>query len=198
MTMTPGMTTRHRRAITGNRRHRRTGPSPASPRRRPMCLPARNLVTGTTSQSRSMTAATTGGTIPRAADPLCGSSPELPHFSSPAPHRAWNGDGRSPAHGLQQALRTPPATAGKRFVGTRIFPAMTHLYKNFFLLHNFLDLQMVPPSGTPEDLHICASHRHSRDALRSNPILGRVAFFCPFPLPACLSPAPCATPQSGL
>ena len=48
---------------------------------------------------------------------------------------------------------------------------MTHLYKNFFLLHNFLDLQMVPPSGTPEDLHICASHRHSRDALRSNPIL---------------------------
>ena len=94
---------------------------------------------------------------------------------------------------------------------------MTHLYKNFFLLHNFLqdhhlciqrfelryslyflDLQMVPPSGTPEDLHICASHRHSRDALRSNPILGRVAFFCPFPLPACLSPAPCATPQSGL
>ena len=56
---------------------------------------------------------------------------------------------------------------------------MTHLYKNFFLLHNFLDLQMVPPSGTPEDLHICASHRHSRDALRSNPILGRVAFFYP-------------------
>ena len=56
---------------------------------------------------------------------------------------------------------------------------MTHRYKNFFLLHNFLDLQMVPPSGTPEDLHICASHRHSRDALRSNPILGRVAFFCP-------------------
>ena len=54
---------------------------------------------------------------------------------------------------------------------------MTHLYKNFFLLHNFLDLQMVPPSGTPEDLHIGASHRHSRDALRSNPILGRVAFF---------------------
>ena len=75
---------------------------------------------------------------------------------------------------------------------------MTHLYKNFFLLHNFLDLQMVPPSGTPEDLHIGASHRHSRDALRSNPILGRVAFFCPFSLPACLSPAPCATPQSGL
>ena len=70
---------------------------------------------------------------------------------------------------------------------------MTHLYKIFFLLHNFLDLQMVPPSGTPEDLHICASHRHSRDALRSNPILGRVALFCPFPLPA-----PCATPQSGL
>lgn len=31
--MTPGMTTRHRRAITGNRRHRRTGSSPASLRR---------------------------------------------------------------------------------------------------------------------------------------------------------------------
>ena len=170
--MTPGMTTRHRRAITGNRRHRRTGPSPAS-LRRPMCLPARNPATGTTSPTQSMTAATTGRTNPRAADPHCGSS-------------------------LQQALRTLPDTGGIRFVGTRIFPAMTHLYKNFFLLHNFLDLQMVPPSGTPEDLHICASHRHSRDALRSNPILGRVAFFCPFPLPACLSPAPCATPQSGL
>ena len=77
---------------------------------------------------------------------------------------------------------------------------MTHLYKNFFLLHNFPDLQRVSPSGTPEDLHICASHRHSRDALRSNPILGRVAFFCPFlsPFPAPLLPAPCATLQSGL
>lgn len=198
MTMTPGMTTRHRRAITGNRRHRRTGSSPANLRRRPMCLPARNPATGTTSPSRSMTAATTGGTIPRAADPLCGSSPELPHFSSPAPHRAWNGDGRSPAHGLQQALRTPPATAGKRFVGTRIFPAMTHLYKNFFCCIIFWICRwsplparrktsiFVPPTGTA--------------ATRSAPIqsLGASRFFCPFPLPACLSPAPCATPQSGL
>lgn len=77
---------------------------------------------------------------------------------------------------------------------------MTRLYKKFFLLHNFLDLKKVPPSGTPEACHICASHRHSRDALRSNPILGRVAFFCPFlsPFPAPLLPASCATLQSGL
>ena len=74
---------------------------------------------------------------------------------------------------------------------------MTRLYKKFFLLYNFLDLKKVP-FPVPRKCHICASHRHSRDALRSNPILGRVAFFCPFPLPACLSPAPCATPQSGL
>ena len=58
---------------------------------------------------------------------------------------------------------------------------MTHLYKNFFLLHNFLDLQMVPPSGTPEDLHICASHRHSRDALQSNPWARRVFLSLPPP-----------------
>lgn len=178
--MTPGMTTRHRRATTGSRHRRRTGSSPASPRPRPMWLPDRNRATGTTSPCRSMTAATTGGILPRAADVLCGSSPELPHFSFPAAsgHRACPG---TAAH----TARTGPALTarhrGKDFGRTKIFPAMTHLYKIFFLLHNVLDPQRFPPSGKPEACHICASHRHSRDALRSNPILGRVAFFCPRP-----------------
>lgn len=194
--MTPGMTTRHRRATTGSRHRRRTGSSPTSPRPRPMWLPARNRATGTTSPCRSMTAATTGGILPRAADVLCGSSPELPHFSFPAAsgYRARPGQLRTPP---ARALRAPPATGREDFGRTKIFPAMTHLYKNFFLLHNVLDPQrfplpanrkpaiFVPPTGTA--------------ATRSAPIqsLGASRFFVPA-LPARHLPAPCATPQSGL
>lgn len=174
--MIPGMTIRLRRVITGNRHRRRTGPSPTSLRPRPMWLPDLNHATGTTSLSRSMTAATTGGILPRAAEAICGSSPELPHFLFPACIRVQDVHSHRPAHGL----RTPPAATGKIFGRTRIFPAMTHLYKNFFLLHNLPGLQRgFPPSAKPEACHICAPHRHSRDALRSNPILGRVAFFVP-------------------
>ena len=134
-----------------------------------------------------MTAATTGGTIPRAADPLCGSSPELPHFfvSGPAQgmERGWPQPRTRPATG-------PAHTAGhcrETLCRDKDISCHDASLQNFFLLHNFLDLQMVPPSGTPEDLHICASHRHSRDALRSNQSLG-ASRFCPFSLPACLSP----------
>lgn len=84
------MTIRLRRVITGNRHRRRTGPSPTSLRPRPMWLPALNHATGTTSLSRSMTAATTGGILPRAAEAICGSSPELPHFLFPACIRVQN------------------------------------------------------------------------------------------------------------
>lgn len=178
--MTPGMTTRLRRATTGSRLRRITGSSPTSPRPRPMWLPDRNRATGTTSPCRSMTAATTGGILPRAADVLCGSSPELPHFSFPAAsgHRACPG---TAAH----TARTGPARTarhrGERLWQDKDISCHDASLQNFFLLHNVLDPQRFPPSGKPEACHICASHRHSRDALRSNPILGRVAFFCPRP-----------------
>lgn len=145
-----------------------------------MWLPARNPATGTTSPSQSMTDAMTGGIIPRVADAFCGSSPELPHFLSPARIRI-KGRVASPRMRAGKARDVPLATAGKRFGRARIFPAMTRLYKKFFLLHNFLDLKKVP-LPVPRKCHICASHRHSRDALRSNPILGRVAFFLSLPL----------------
>ena len=145
-----------------------------------------------------MTDAMTGGIIPRVADAFCGSSTELPHFLSPARIRI-KGPVASPRMRAGKARDVPLATAGQCFGRARIFPAMTRLYKKFFLLYNFLDLKKVP-FPVPRKCHICASHRHSRDALRSNPILGRVAFFCPFlsPFPAPLLPAPCATLQSGL
>lgn len=110
--------------------HNRVQPNkPAAPG--PLWLPARNRATGTTSPCRSMTAATTGGILPRAADVLCGSSPELPHFSFPAAsgYRARPGQLRTPP---ARALRAPPATGGEDFGRTKIFPAMTHLYKIFF------------------------------------------------------------------
>ena len=194
--MTPGMTTRLRRASTGSRLRRITGSSPTSPRPRPMWLPARNRATGTTSPCRSMTAATTGGILPRAADVLCGSSPELPHFSFPAAsgYRARPGQLRTPP---ARALRAPPATGGEDFGRTKIFPAMTHLYKIFFCCITFWIRKgsplpanrkpaiFVPPTGTA--------------ATRSAPIqsLGASRFFVPA-LPARHLPAPCATPQSGL
>lgn len=123
-----------------------------------------------------MTAATTGGTIPRAADPLCGSSRSFRIFRL----RPRTGHGTGMAAAPHTACNRPcahrPATAGKRFVGTRIFPAMTHLYKNFFLLHNFLDLQMGPSfrhAGRPP--YLCLPQAQPRRApLQSNPWARRV------------------------
>ena len=195
--MTPGMTTRLRRASTGSRLRRITGSSPTSPRPRPMWLPARNRATGTTSPCRSMTAATTGGILPRAADVLCGSSPELPHFSFPAAsgHRACPG---TAAH----TARTGPARTarhrGERLWQNKDISCHDASLQNFFfccitfwirkgspLPANRKPAIFVPPTGTA--------------ATRSAPIqsLGASRFFVPA-LPARHLPAPCATPQSGL